>query len=241
MINKFVTKKIKQIIAIKNKILLSFLVFFIFMLIGYFVVYIFPNKNAEINNLITKAIPKDVYNSLNSVNKFLLIFIKNVFATTIVILGGLLTLGVSSILGMAVNGFIIGFVISMLHINNNLNPMKVFIIGIMPHGIFELTALFISCALGLNIATHIVKIIKSKNNKIEQKNKIKNPVLISKLKAFYNKVYLINRINIKQLIKKGIYYYKTNYLIYLQIVVPLLFIAALIEVFVTPVLINQFL
>ncbi|MEM4425530.1 MAG: stage II sporulation protein M [Candidatus Nezhaarchaeales archaeon] len=76
--------------------------------------------------------------------------------------------------------------------------------GLLPHGIFEIPALLISCALGIGIGMSVVRRIRRKDVSI-------GSVVISCIKAYF------------------------------KIVMPLLVLAAFIEIYVTPLLLQQLL
>ena len=85
-------------------------------------------------------------------NLTLMIFTRNVQAS-----GIMLALGPTVILCLAIlwfNGFFVSLV--LIHsIKNGLDP-SIVILGLVPHGIFEIPALFLSAALGLNIVTRTI-------------------------------------------------------------------------------------
>ena len=63
------------------------------------------------------------------------------------------------------NGFIMG-VLWAMYASQGLNPIPYYIAGILPHGIFELPAIFISVTLGLYLSYTISKrIVQSKHAK----------------------------------------------------------------------------
>ncbi len=81
-------------------------------------------------------------------------------------------LGIYSVIGALVNGYVLGFVSSKVVGGNSLFTL----LRLFPHGIFELPALFISLGLGLKLGTFIFK-----KNKIES---LKN-YLINSIKVFF--------------------------------------------------------
>lgn len=128
----------------------------------------------------------------NYLYQIVFIFLNNV---RVLILAGFLsfiTFGLFAEIVTYINGFIVGIVISSLSlILPNMNPVKIFIFGILPHGLFEIFAFLLSL-------TFAHKLSPTKRG-LEELN-------------FYFKTYII--------------------------VIPLLIIASIIEVIITPILLS---
>jgi stage II sporulation protein M len=80
------------------------------------------------------------------------IFLQNATACLLALVGGII-FGISSLVVVFFNGFIIGFVVlSLLLLPGNIGSnLWYLILGLLPHGIFELPAFLISSALGLRL------------------------------------------------------------------------------------------
>ena len=64
-------------------------------------------------------------------------------------------LGIPSLFGLFFNGALLGSLLVTLGLENQ--PVFVFIaLGILPHGVFELPAFFISAAFGLKLGFHLI-------------------------------------------------------------------------------------
>jgi stage II sporulation protein M len=74
-----------------------------------------------------------------------MLFVNNLQACIILFLGGV-TFGILTIFVLATNGIIVGAVAQMA---NEMQGIAYVVAALLPHGIFELPALFISGALGL--------------------------------------------------------------------------------------------
>ncbi|MFA7254146.1 MAG: stage II sporulation protein M [Patescibacteria group bacterium] len=127
---------------------------------------------------------------------FLIIFLNNTIKTLIMILLGFL-LGIYPFYFIATNGFLLGLV--MIMVGDRLG-YPVVIAGILPHGIFELTALIIGTAYGFWLGVRFAKKIR-----------FRYP-----FRPYLNRALAV----------------------YLKIILPLLFVAAVIEAWLTPWLIN---
>jgi uncharacterized membrane protein SpoIIM required for sporulation len=119
----------------------------------------------------------------------LIIFIKNSLAVVLCIVLARRTRGISISLLLGLNGLIIGSVLTMWYLTDL--SLVMIIVGIMPHGIFEFTAVFLGSAYGLKLLLTRDSLLNKYNNLI--KNKI------------------------------------------IRILMPLLFLAACTEVYITPI------
>lgn len=119
----------------------------------------------------------------------LIIFFKNSLAVILCICLARRTRGISISLLLGLNGLIIGSVLTMWHLTDL--SITMIIVGIMPHGIFEFTAVFLGSAYGLKLLLTKDSLLNKYNNLI--KNKI------------------------------------------IRILMPLLFVAACTEVYITPI------
>jgi stage II sporulation protein M len=82
------------------------------------------------------------------------IFLQNSLACLLALVGGIV-FGISSTLIVFLNGFIIGFVIMVLLTipGSPFRNLEYIILGLVPHGIFEIPAFLLASALGLRLGT----------------------------------------------------------------------------------------
>ena len=78
------------------------------------------------------------------------LFVNNLQASIFGLIFGII-LGVYPVLAAIANGYIVGFVVAMSAEENGL----VVLLDLLPHGIFELPALFISLGMGLKLGTFV--------------------------------------------------------------------------------------
>jgi stage II sporulation protein M len=133
----------------KNFIFFVILIFFIFALIGFFmpVPAFISEKIAE---FIRDLIAKTEGMSKREIISF--IFWNNLQTGFLGFILGFI-FGIFPFLATAVNGFVVGFVA-----NQGVQSEGVFILWrLLPHGIFELPAIFISFGLGIKLGTFIFK------------------------------------------------------------------------------------
>lgn len=124
----------------------------------------------------------------------------NVSASLVMFLTGLIPFIFFPLIGMFVNGAIIGALFKLFYANG-VNILALFIRGILPHGIFEIPALIISAAMGVKLCTTVIGKIRKKDVSIGE--------------------------TLKELGFK-----------FITVVVPLLIVAALVEAYITPVLLG---
>jgi stage II sporulation protein M len=83
-----------------------------------------------------------------------LLFLNNLFASMYIVLLGVI-LGLPPLLGLFTNGAFLGTVITNLGLSG-INALAFFSLGVLPHGVFELTAFFLSAAFGLKLGFHAI-------------------------------------------------------------------------------------
>ncbi|MDO5712986.1 MAG: stage II sporulation protein M [Tissierellia bacterium] len=91
----------------------------------------------------------------------LALFKNNVLASLFMFLGGLIPFLFLPFIFLLVNGHIIGLALKYSAIKGA-SPFKVFVFGILPHGVFELTAIFLSVTMGIYLCFHLSKKILKK-------------------------------------------------------------------------------
>lgn len=121
------------------------------------------------------------------------------------------------ILSPLLNGSSMGIITSILYIKK-LKVLPNLLLGVAPHGIFELPAIFYANSLSIFLSLQVTKKILYQNHgedflhgTIEKKTEPLFPLFKRILKTW------------------------------LSVIVPLLFVAAVIETFVTPILVEVFL
>ncbi len=181
----------------KNLILISFIILIASAFLGVVFCDVIQQYVTEILKEIFLSMPENptVY------NEAIFLFQNNIRANIIIMIGGLL-FSIFSVLAIIMNGMIIGFTYTLV------TPIQ-FIVGILPHGIFELPATILSL-VGAFIIT-----------KLE----------INLLNALFKK-------RLKEEINKSDKLVKDIVLTFIIILV-LLIIAAIIEAGVTPVLLSM--
>jgi len=137
---------------------------------------------------------------LNPFLLFALIFSNNAFKSFIIIPLGVV-LAIPPLLFILFNGFLVGLVAYDAVARMGLNGVLYFFAAILPHGVFELPAVFLSASLGVRVGLAVIRRLKGMDSvSLEIKNCFK---------------------------------------IYLFKVLPLLLIGAIVEAYITPIIVNH--
>jgi len=131
----------------KNFIYLIIAVFFVFAFVGFFIPV--PDAVAEqILHFIQELLEKIQGMNQNELISF--IFFNNLQSSFFVMVFGVF-LGIFPVVGAILNGYLLGFVASMGVGEGGVSVL----LRLLPHGIFELPAVFISLGLGLKLGTFV--------------------------------------------------------------------------------------
>ncbi len=131
----------------KNFIYLIIAVFFVFAFVGFFIPV--PDAVAEqILHFIQELLEKIQGMNQNELISF--IFLNNLQSSFFVMVFGVF-LGIFPVVGAILNGYLLGFVASMGVGEGGVSVL----LRLLPHGIFELPAVFISLGLGLKLGTFV--------------------------------------------------------------------------------------
>ncbi len=151
----------------KRFIQLTIVIFFIFALMGFFI----PTPESIYNQIIEfiKEILKQT-EGLSQIELIQFILFNNLQSTFLLMLCGII-FGIFPMIGIVVNGYILGFVSSV-----SVNSEGIFSLWkLLPHGIFEFPAIFISTGLGIKLGTTFWK--KNSSEKLKE-------YLLNSLKVF---------------------------------------------------------
>lgn len=100
-------------------------------------------------------------NNPNYVYIFSSIFLNNFFVSIFIIFLSALFF-FFPIIPLISNGVIVGYVLASSSIASGVNPLLIFVLGILPHGILELPAFFVACMMGFRGGLLILKYVLSK-------------------------------------------------------------------------------
>lgn len=146
----------------RENLLKTFLLGTLFFIIAS-VVFTFAIKNNSelMDSIITrfKAMVEKV--SRNGKIDFFGIFLNNVQACFLMFVYGILPFLCFPALSLLGNAVLIGTVLGM-YMNAGKNVAKVVTAGILPHGIFELTAVFLSFSMGMFLCINMTKRVTQK-------------------------------------------------------------------------------
>lgn len=161
----------------KKFIIISCLLFILSLIIG-----IIANESIRpvMVNILKQLVNQSPKNPTMT-QTALYLFSNNIKVNIIILLGGLL-FSVVSVLIIILNGIIIGFTATMV-------PSTVFVVGIIPHGIFEIPATVLSLVEALLITKleiNVISLLLSGNfrNRIGELNIIVKDILLTVMITF---------------------------------------------------------
>jgi stage II sporulation protein M len=131
-----------------------------FFLFGYILSFSALSRDPELFAVLEEtALPMlrdlgDMVFGVNPLHGATLLFIHNLTASLQVILLGFI-LGIPALFSTLANGSLLGAMAARMA-QEGILPLQFVLIGILPHGIFELPAFLLSAALGLKLGYHVV-------------------------------------------------------------------------------------
>jgi len=149
------SKSFKYLKESKNFIYLAIIIFFVFSIIGFFIP---PPEIIEqqILTFIQELLEKTAGMNLSELTAF--IFLNNIQSSFMGMIFGFF-LGLFPLFAITSNGYLLGFVASI-----SVDVGGIFVLWrLLPHGIFELSAIFISLGIGLKFGTFIFQKNKSES------------------------------------------------------------------------------
>ena len=87
---------------------------------------------------------------------FLIILVNNVFKVIFTMYAGVMVC-IWPLFMLVANGTFLGYFLIDQAGGAGLNPWLLFAVGILPHGIFELTAIFLACAIGMRFGVMLLR------------------------------------------------------------------------------------
>jgi stage II sporulation protein M len=140
-----------------------FLIASILLMFGALVGYLQADKVAEVANQLLSELKQIVgriqQDGGGTVTTFRVIFFNNVSSSLMMMVLGLF-FAVFPIFGLLSNGVLLGFIMDKIAAAG-INPLLVFSVGILPHGIFELPAVVFAAAIGIRYGVLVIRSIGS--------------------------------------------------------------------------------
>ena len=157
----------KYLKTLKRSIIFSVSVFFFFTIIGYFF------TSVELSESIMKYFQEIVLKTqgYSAIEMVLFLISNNSIATFLSVFMGLF-FGFFPLFSAMSNGYILGFVASYSVEKSGFLSL----LAILPHGVFELPAIFISLAMGLRLGKSTINLIFSKE-KVNMKKELRSAFL----------------------------------------------------------------
>ena len=161
------------------------------------------SKPSAINELNKDHPPNDVWKL--QLKESAGVFANNLFVVILSIIGGMVTVYALPVLVMLYNGVILGLTLgSFKQMDETANTFHTIVAGIVPHGIFEISAIVLASVIGVTLG-----------------------------KAWYRNLFKKPRsFTLKESVAQSLRFF-------FVFILPLLFMAAFVELFVTPYLLKM--
>ena len=195
-----ISEEIKEALIENKKIFYMLMILFA---IGFIIAFIMADDIAPVLMPMLKEALLE--GNVTSIDAFSIMFHNLKSAITIFFASTLF--GIFAVISIIANGFVVGFMAG--YTIKSFNTLIIFLALILPHGIIEIPALFLSCASGILLFLFIFRVLKDKINHYS-----------------FTESYQNNKKTLKHI------------LILISIAILLFVIAALIEGFITPQLGN---
>ncbi|MEF9992276.1 MAG: stage II sporulation protein M [Romboutsia sp.] len=158
--NKFIKEKLLK------KLIVVSIIFFSLILIGVFVF----TKNQELAKEIVNSFLEanaDMINSNGGITISKLI-LNNIFASLYSVALGFIPFLFVPVVALITNSLLIGATLGFTSVTMSTSSLKIFVLGILPHGILELPALLISLTMGIYLCIKVSnKILRREDEKIK--------------------------------------------------------------------------
>ena len=189
--------------SVKKSYLICSAVFLVLCIASYVALIMMPETAIDVYEFFAQSIENSGVMDENGEIGCLDLFLHNARATGLSALYGLVPFCYLPMLSLTLNGVIIGGVLAVVQATGAANVLLMVLLGLLPHGIFELPAILLGMSLGIVICRHISGSILRKPWAIP----------LEDLLGHLLRVYLL-------------------------VILPLLAIAAVIETYITPILLQ---
>ena len=137
--------------ALTNAIIITLLLFFATITVGWVGTMQNPQIGEDLMNLFEKEIAGQITGK-ETLEIFVRLLINNLEACVLLLLGGA-SFAILTIFVLSLNGILIGSIMEIVHQDHSL----IFVAAaILPHGIFEIPAFILSGALGILLAQSLI-------------------------------------------------------------------------------------
>jgi stage II sporulation protein M len=104
-------------------------------------------------------------------NEALLLFLTNFYNCLLILISGLIPVLVLPFLALYVNMVNTSMLLIFLQSHTGINPVRLFVYGMLPHGIFEISAIILSIVLGTKLSWNVLLKITRKGGEIKKRIK----------------------------------------------------------------------
>jgi len=136
----------EYIFSLRKFILVAFLVFAFAILLGYFFAQGSPREAEIVLEQVQEMLEPIIEMPL--FGQFLIIFLNNSITAFFAVILGII-FGILPFLVLLSNGSVLGIIVYFIQIDNDWSTILALI---LPHGIFEILAIILACAVGFKLA-----------------------------------------------------------------------------------------
>jgi stage II sporulation protein M len=226
-------KKIKEIYSaewqwFKSTNLKTFLtlilVFLVFAVASHFYLIGHPEIAEDKVMEIVKALMEKLPVLEGGFKLFIAIFLNNLFVATLAMLAGLIPFLFIPVWAVGINAIAMGIISSYVYIKGY-NLFALLVLGIVPHGIIEIPTLLYACSLGVLLSMRVIRILTNMSSSVQKPGSL---AAIEKTQGEGREEAFIAA-------------FKRVLRAWLLVIIPLLLLAAAIETFITPHLVQLYL
>ncbi|AGL03070.1 stage II sporulation protein M [Desulfoscipio gibsoniae] len=138
------SKEWREIRHYKQDSLLSLTIFIVAVCLGYLVAVLVSDKAGEYYNTVRDMILANPFGEGLPENVFLFILARNSMVSFTMLVLGMFTYNVWPVLVLLLNGAISGFAVKIQAVLFNHHSFQIWLFGLLPHGVPELTAIFLA-------------------------------------------------------------------------------------------------
>ena len=200
------------------------LVFAVFAVASHFYLIGHPEIAEDKVMEIVKALMEKLPVLERGFKLFVAIFLNNLFVATLAMLAGLIPFLFIPVWAVGINAIAMGIISSYVYLKGY-NLFALFVLGIVPHGIFEIPALLYACSLGVLLSMRVIRILTNMSSSVQKPGSL---AAIEKTPGEGREEAFIAA-------------FKRVLGTWLLVIIPLLLLAAAIETFITPHLVQLYL
>lgn len=159
----------------KKKFLVTMILFFTMTLVGLYIASMFPNFIEAFSESRHEKLEEIGVRNSTGFALMIAILKNNIIATLVILLVGFVPYLSIPYIYTSINGIVIGFLLNN-QLVKDISLLKVVSFGLVPHGVTELTALFLSASIGLYICRSLSRKLMRCNDTQKYSEVLRNSI-----------------------------------------------------------------